>query len=139
MENGRIVASDKESQYPEQGVVTERRLEMYAGPLPHPDLLKRYREIVPDAPERILRMAEKQNEHRIEIEKKVISGNIWNERLGLIAGFSVCLYALYLGTQILMSGHEGYGFSAILSALASLVGVYIYTKHTESRQQKEER
>jgi uncharacterized membrane protein len=131
--NNGVVASERQSHDQERGVTTtEQRLEMYSGPLPHPDLLKRYQDIVPDAPERILKMAEKQTEHRIAIEKKVIDGNIWNERLGVIAGFFVCIYALYLGTKILLSGHEGLGFAAIITPLASLVGVFIYTKYKES-------
>lgn len=132
-----MVASNRESQDAGNGVITtEQRLEMYSGPLPHPDLLRRYQEIVPDAPERILKMAEKQNEHRIEIEKKVIGGNIFNERLGLIAGFLVCVYALYLGTKILLAGHEVSGFAAIVTALGTLVGALIYAKKQERRHKK---
>lgn len=136
--NNGVVASEKQSHDQERGVTTmEQRLEMYSGPLPHPDLLKRYREIIPDAPERILRMAENQTAHRIEIEKNVIKGNLLNERLGLIAGFVVCMSALYLGTKILLSGHEVYGFAAIVTALASLVGLNIYAKKSEKRSKEE--
>lgn len=132
-----MVASNRESQDAGSRVVTtEQRLEMYSGPLPHPELLKRYQEIVPDAPERILKMAEKQNEHRIEIEKKVIGGNVWNEHLGLFTGFGVCMYALHLGTKILLAGHEVYGFAAIVTALGTLVGALIYAKQQERRQKK---
>ncbi len=134
MANNGMVASNRESQNSESGVVTtEQRLEMYSGPLPHPDLLKRYQEIVPDAPERILKMAENQTAHRIEIEKDVIKGNLLNERLGLVAGFVVCMSALWFGTKILLAGHEVYGFAAIVTALASLVGLNIYAKRSENR------
>jgi uncharacterized membrane protein len=44
----------------------------YSGPLPLPQQLQGYEEIVPGAADRIIRMAEKQSAHRIEIESKVI-------------------------------------------------------------------
>lgn len=44
----------------------------FSGPIPPPQILKGYNELVPDAAERILKMAEKQADHRIELEKKVI-------------------------------------------------------------------
>src|SRR5882757_310595 len=44
----------------------------WRGPLPPPDILKGYNDAVPDGAERILRMAEKQSQHRMDMEKKVI-------------------------------------------------------------------
>jgi uncharacterized membrane protein len=139
MPSNGVVASDKQSRDQENGLVTrEQRLEMYSGPLPHPGILRQYQEIVPDAPERILRMAEKQSEHRLEIEKRVVKGSMINERLGLAAGFIVCMSALFLGTKILLSGHEVYGFAAIVTALASLVGFNIYAKRSKERKSKKQ-
>lgn len=43
------------------------------GPLPPPDILSGYDAIVPGAAERILAMAEKQNDHRIEMEQGLLS------------------------------------------------------------------
>ena len=43
--------------------------EAFSGPLPSPKILKGYSEIVPDAPERIIRMAEKQVQHDMQKEK----------------------------------------------------------------------
>jgi len=40
----------------------------FAGPLPHPSVLAGYDDVVPGSAERILRMAEKQLEHRIGTE-----------------------------------------------------------------------
>ena len=127
-----VVASEHQSQNSENGVVRrERRVEMYSGPLPHPDLLNRYREIIPDAPERILRMAERQSEHRIEMERRLIVNGIWNERAGLVFGFIVCLTALVCGVLIVQSGYEGFGFAAIIAAIASPIAVFMYVKRRE--------
>ena len=48
----------------------------YSGPIPHPDDLRRYDEIIPGAAERILRMAELENQHRHQQEDLAIHANI---------------------------------------------------------------
>ena len=42
----------------------------FTGPIPPPEILHQYREVLPDAPERILSMAEKQQNHRMDLEKE---------------------------------------------------------------------
>lgn len=42
--------------------------EGFAGPLPPPQVLRAYREAIPDAPERILDMAEAQARHRMRMD-----------------------------------------------------------------------
>ena len=49
---------------------------VHSGPLPSPEDLAKYNMIVPDAAERLLCMAENQQAHRMELEKKVVSSDI---------------------------------------------------------------
>lgn len=46
--------------------------QQFSGPLPPPDMLLKYNDIVPDGAERIIVMAEKQQNHRIYLEKLVV-------------------------------------------------------------------
>lgn len=73
---------------------------VYYGPLPPPDDLKAYNEIVPDAAERMLAMAEKQAHHRQEMERRQLEldrlgtlTSLRHERWGLVCG-TVCVLAL---------------------------------------------
>ena len=52
------------------------RTEAFAGPLPHPDTLARYEDIVPGAAERILRWAESETEHRHNQDRRALDANI---------------------------------------------------------------
>lgn len=75
----------------------------FAGPLPHPDVLKQYDNIVPGAANRIIQMAESQSKHRRDLEKKVIGSNIVNERIGMIFAFILTVLLLFFsGTLIYM-------------------------------------
>jgi uncharacterized membrane protein len=47
----------------------------FSGPLPPPEILAQYNEIVPGAAERILKMAEEQSAHRRGLEDKTIRRN----------------------------------------------------------------
>ena len=108
---------------------------MLAGPLPPPEMLAGYEEVLPGSPERILRMAEKQEEHRHSIEKTVIAGNVRAQQLAVIFAFLIGLSGIGGGTAIALYGHALGGFSAVLATLASLVSVFFYGR----REQRKER
>ena len=59
----------------------------WSGPLPAPADLQLFEEIVPGAADRILTLTEKQSEHRMDLERSVVSENLKQSKLGLIAGF----------------------------------------------------
>ena len=107
----------------------------FVGPLPPPELLKRYDEVIPGGAERIIALAERQSAHRQELEKTVINSNCKNERLGTILGFVLAMIALIGGFALVAAGFDVGGIAAIVSALGSLVGVFIYGK----KKQQEDR
>jgi len=82
------------SQPPAQGSEQPSNLlitAQYAGPIPPPEAFKKYEEILPGAAERILRMAEKQAEHRQKLEEMIIRANNRDSLLGLIFGLIIGL------------------------------------------------
>ncbi len=56
----------------------------HIGPLPDPETLSEYDAIIPNGAERIMQMAEKQLEHRLKMENKVISGQMQQSNIGQI-------------------------------------------------------
>lgn len=44
----------------------------FSGPIPHPDIFKKYGEVIPDAPERILRVFEEDSCHARDIANKAL-------------------------------------------------------------------
>lgn len=49
-----------------------RKASTFSGPLPPPEILGEYNEMLKDGAERIMKMAENQSKHRIELEKHTI-------------------------------------------------------------------
>lgn len=63
----------------------------YSGPLPPPDALIRYNEAVPSAAERIIQMAEKEMEHRQEMERKMMKSRIRTAYISIVFAFvAIC-------------------------------------------------
>src|SRR5205823_10846 len=59
----------------------------FASPIPPPEYMEAYERITPGSSNRILLMAEKQQDHRHKLEVIVIGGNGARERLGQIFAF----------------------------------------------------
>jgi DNA-binding transcriptional ArsR family regulator len=63
----------------------------YSGPIPHPDIAKGWDEIVENGADRLMRMAEKQLDHRIELEKFAIHEQHRQSGRGQVFGFILAL------------------------------------------------
>jgi len=82
-------------------------------------------------------MAESQEKHRQEIEKQIVNSNVFSQRVGLLLGFVIALIAIGGGIWLALVGKSGAGLTSIISALAALVGVFVYGKMRQGRQLNE--
>lgn len=117
--------------------VRYQKAELYVGPLPHPNILEKFEQILPGAADRILKQAEAQTEHRIEIEKKVVSADITKSYLGLVFGFILGLSGIGSGVYLATLGFNVFGPLLSGGSLITLVAVFIYG--TRSRKQEREK
>lgn len=100
----------------------------FRGPLPPPEILKGYESILPGASERILKMAEKQQDHRMYIEKTIVErqtgqsgkGQTWGGILTVLFG----IIALILG----YTGHDVLAGIIATTTIISLVIVFVLRK-----------
>jgi uncharacterized membrane protein len=103
----------------------------FSGPLPPPEALARYNDVLPGAAERIVAMAEKQQEHRQMLEKNVVFANSSSQTRGTYLGFIVAMSAIIGGTFLIYAGRGAMGIAAIISSLAALVGVFVYGRRSQ--------
>ena len=73
--------------------------QQWSAPLPPPDALEHYERIAPGAAERILRMAEREQEHRIESETKTLEVAAKDAKRGQWFG-AIAIYAAIVGAVI---------------------------------------
>jgi uncharacterized membrane protein len=113
--------------------IIQAQMRQWSGPLPQPEALERYNQIVPTAAERIIRMAETQHDHRLAIEKEVVDSNVNSQKLGTILGFIIAMTAIVGGIFLAYVGRETSGLVSIITALVGLAGVFVYGKSEQKK------
>lgn len=108
--------------------------EFFSGPLPHPRILAEYEALSPGLTDRIVRMAERQAEHRQGLEELSVAGNTWMGKAGVICGTSLGLAALgIIALAIVFEAPLEY-LGGILTAVAALVGTYLYARRRKAKE-----
>lgn len=115
----------------------ERVEASYVGPVPPPGMLAQYNDVIPDAAQRILVMAERQSAHREELETIVIKAGVKSQTRGAWFGFIISMTAILGGIYLITLGKDGQGLAAIISSLVALTAVFVIGKRKESKELKE--
>ena len=106
----------------------------FAGPLPAPDVLLDYDHALEGTADRIIRMAEREAEHRHLIERKLVGIQARNSLLGIASGLVLGLSGVLGGVYAVVHGADIAGAGVALTALAALVGVFITQRRTQPSQ-----
>ena len=106
----------------------------FSGPLPPPEILRKYNDIEPGFANRIMTMAESQSHHRQTMESLVIGSRIRYEGRAQILA-SIIALALGLGSIWLISiGKSIEGVSAIIAELAAFTWVFMYGRRHQEKE-----
>lgn len=120
----RAVVGEKFS--PPQQFLVQEQLQITSGPLPSPDVLARYVEVLPDAAERVFRMAEKEQNHAHWIARFGVISQV----VGMAAGFVLILTGMLGGLWLVYKDKPLQGFTAFFAGLAVLGGGYWMQRKT---------
>lgn len=107
----------------------------HSGPLPDSQTLIEYNSVIPNGADRIMKMAEKQQEHRMLIESKVIKSQSLQSILGQIFGLLIGLVGICSGTFLAYSGETVVGSIIAGGTVVSLVSVFVIGKNFQKRKQ----
>lgn len=125
----------------EQGgsITISQRVELnsYSGPLPHPELLHKYEQVLPGLADRIVSMAERQSAHRQELERTVVNSDVRRSNLGLLAAFLITVMFLSASVALVVNGHEVAGATLGSVNIVGLVYAFINGKRKQDRELKE--
>ena len=121
-------------------MVSQQAVQVHSGPLPDPETMQRYNEILPGTAERIIKVFESEVQHRhnieterlslakeqIHIQEEYAQIDSRNSLLGLIFAFILGIGTIGGGVYITItkSPYGGIFLSAV--GLSSLVGTFIY-------------
>lgn len=109
----------------------------FSGPLPHPDIMKGYDDIVPGAAERILKMAENQQNHRFKLEEKIVFDDSSERKRNSYFAFILTLAVILLGGFLLFKGKNIVGFATVFAGLVPLIGIFSKNDKDKESAEKE--
>jgi len=114
----------------------------FSGPIPPPAMLKEYDDLLPGAADRILKMAENQQSHRLVLEKEAVTSELFRSKLGMLCGFVVALAGIGAGVAIALVGGTDVAKVAggVVSGttLLGMVGTFVYAT-SEKRKERTEK
>jgi uncharacterized membrane protein len=106
-----------------------------SGPLPPPAELKEYDHVSPGLGERIVVMAEKEQDFRHADATRVRQMQEKILPRGQIFGFVLSLAIILGGILLIMFDKPTSGFISILAGIATVAGPFFYRVHQEKKQQ----
>ncbi len=116
------------------GMSVKRR---FRGPLPSPEMLKEYEQALPGCAERIVSQFEKQAQHRMDMEKKVIPEDQRQSSVGQIFGFILALTFLLVAGILIYYDHDTAGTILGTVDLVALVSIFVIGKYHQRREDQD--
>lgn len=105
----------------------------FSGPIPPPEILRGYNNVITDGGERIMKMAESQSAHRIRLEELTIREGIKQSGRGQTYGFILGLVGLGLAGLLAYLGHETTAVVLASTTIVGLVAVFVIGKKSQSK------
>lgn len=113
--------------------IIERKITAHQGPLPQWEDLEKYGQIIPNGADRIMTMAEKQQDHRMSLETTAITEQLTQSKRGQTFGLFIGLTAIIGGVACILLGHEWSGVFLGGGGLTGLVSVFVIGKNKQAK------
>jgi uncharacterized membrane protein len=111
----------------------------FSGPLPPPEILAGYEQIVPGAANRILTLLEHQTAHRQQLESVVIRGNVDAQKRGQWMAYSTGLMVLAAAVGLMLAGKAEVGAWVLFGDLLVFAGMFVLGKKSQQKERAEKR
>ncbi|WP_274065417.1 DUF2335 domain-containing protein [Xylella fastidiosa] len=104
----------------------------WRGPLPAPDQLARFDEIVPGAAERIIKMAEQEGEHSRGIRRFAMKASVGAQLIGQLSALTIAMCCLLLSYSLAVENHDA--VAAILGGTSLTTVVLAFLRKNKSEE-----
>ena len=116
------------SQMEEKHIIATKH---YSGPIPDPESLAKYNQVIPGAAERILNMAENEAKNRHKREEMMTKTFMLTTILGIVFAFSSVILICGLVFYAISHGFGAEAATIAVGAIASVAGVFIFFKRAK--------
>ncbi|EOB9998027.1 DUF2335 domain-containing protein [Cronobacter sakazakii] len=109
----------------------------FQGPLPPPYVLKGYKDILPDSPERIFQLTEKEFAHRQKMEEKALDGAINRDKRGQLYGLGATIFTVACATLLGLTGHEVLA-GTVIGTVVAVAGIFVIRQKPIMKKKKDD-
>lgn len=120
--------------------ITRQVMESYSGPLPHPKILAEYEQALPGTADRIVAMAEKEQEHRHNTQNEMIKVESRDSACGMVFAFVLSIACIIAAIVIIcmVPNAAGAFCSAFMGASGMISVIITFIKSTRHNSDKNE-
>jgi uncharacterized membrane protein len=111
----------------------------FTGPIPPPGILAGYDKALPNGADRVMKMAEREQEHRHKMEDTIVGKESFEKRAGLVFAFSLSTLTLLLSAYLLIfTEKSGPGLTLFILEFAALAGAFLGARNRQEREEAED-
>lgn len=125
--------TNRQQQAKAQQAIHIREEHTFKGPMPCPEDLAKYNQIVPGAAERILKMAEDEMKNRHKNEKRLTLGTIWSTIISIVFAFIIAGSLAGLSFYLAYKGFASASASVAIGSIAAVISVFLYKSKSRKR------
>lgn len=111
----------------------------FVGPIPHPEIFRQYGLVVPDAPERILKVFEQDSQHTREMQKAALKAETARDTRAQWMAYTVMMALIGLTAFAIRYGNTASGIAVGLATMFMALKVLFIKKNDEPNKQQQEK
>ena len=112
----------------QQAMVAVETVTTHQGPIPSPDVIAGYEKVLAGSADRIIRMAEKEQDHRHKLQLQNQSQLVRLTFIGQLFAFAIGISGVAGGIYLVKYDKSITGFSVFFTSLAALVGIFFFNR-----------
>lgn len=105
--------------------------QQFSGPIPPPEVFQKYGDVIPDAPERILKVFEKDSQHTRDMQKAALDAETKRDLRAQWMAFTIMLAAIGLTAFAVVYGNSAAGIITGLATMFLGLRVLFVNKNNE--------
>lgn len=103
----------------------------FQGPIPHPSILAGYSKIDANLPDRIIKMAEKEQNAAIDHSKEVLRLQGRDVLWGMIFAFTIVIITIVAGVILILNDKDVIGIGTLLTGVGGVVALFFHSNKND--------
>jgi uncharacterized membrane protein len=110
----------------------------FIGPIPPPDIFAGYDRALPNGADRVMKMAEREQEHRHKMEDIIVGKESFEKRVGLVFAFALAAFTQGVSAYLLIwTDKSGPGLTLFIVQFVGIAWAFLGAKKQKTNDEEE--